>query len=157
MDRPKPAEPHQLRDASRVVAVGLDRHRLKGDAHIPGLQQLNRQARLHQRRVKLLPQRPGLQANPRRIEAARGEPADQRFRLAGELRLSNDLPGAVDDAHARCFQRHVDPRIIIHSHLSMMLGADESPTPSMTPSFREMTTSPQSLSLAAARYAIYGE
>jgi hypothetical protein len=39
-----------------------------------------------------------------------------------------------------------------HGHPPMMLGADESRTPSITPSFwGMMTTSPQSLSPAAAR------
>jgi putative ABC transport system substrate-binding protein len=33
--RPKPAKPHQLRNPARVVAIGLDRHRLEGIAHVP--------------------------------------------------------------------------------------------------------------------------
>src|SRR6516164_5974417 len=33
--RPKPAKPHQLRYPARVVAIGLDRHRLEGIAHVP--------------------------------------------------------------------------------------------------------------------------
>ena len=112
-----------MRDAARVVAVGLDRHRLQRRAHMPRLQQLHRQARPLHRRVKPLRQRPGLQADPRQIKPERGEPADQRFRFAGDLRLSHNLPGAVHDANARCFQRHVDPRIMEHGHPPMMLVA----------------------------------
>src|SRR5215471_5704429 len=33
--RPKPAKPDQLRNPARVVAIGLDRHRLEGIAHVP--------------------------------------------------------------------------------------------------------------------------
>jgi hypothetical protein len=51
MHRPEPAEPHQLRDPARVVAVALHRPRLKCIMNVPGLQKLNRQARFPQRRV----------------------------------------------------------------------------------------------------------
>ena len=33
--RPKPPKPHQLGNAARVVAIGLDRHRLEGIAYVP--------------------------------------------------------------------------------------------------------------------------
>jgi hypothetical protein len=39
-----------------------------------------------------LRQRPGLQADPRQIEAERGEPADQHFRLTDDFRLSKIFP-----------------------------------------------------------------
>src|SRR5258708_27308947 len=55
MNRAEPAEPHQLRDAARVVAIRLYRHHLEGGVHMPGLQQLNCQAsfphRSEERRV----------------------------------------------------------------------------------------------------------
>src|SRR3954465_11622106 len=41
MHRAEPTKTHQLRDPTRILAVGLHRHDLEGGAHMPGLQQLN--------------------------------------------------------------------------------------------------------------------
>jgi hypothetical protein len=38
MHRPEPAQPHQLRNPPRIVAVALDQHRLERVMHVPGLQ-----------------------------------------------------------------------------------------------------------------------
>ena len=64
MHRPEPAQPHQLRDPARVVAVPLHRHRLERLTHVPRLQQLDRQTRFPHRRIKPLRQRPRLQPDP---------------------------------------------------------------------------------------------
>src|SRR5450755_4104525 len=52
VDRPEPAEPHQLRDLARVVAVRLRRHRLEGITHVPRLQKLDRKASLLHGRIE---------------------------------------------------------------------------------------------------------
>ena len=91
MHRPEPAQPHQLRDAARILAIGLHRHRLEGIAHVPRLQQLDRKPGFPHRRIQPLRQRSSLQPDPRQAQAQRPEPADQRLRLAGNLGLANDL------------------------------------------------------------------
>jgi hypothetical protein len=96
MHRAEPAEPHQLRDAAGVVAVGLDRHRLERIAHVARLQQLDRKPGLAQRRIKPLRQR--------HAQSELAEPADQGLRLARNLALAHDLAGAINNAHARAFQ-----------------------------------------------------
>src|ERR1700688_5236967 len=58
MHRPEPAQPHQLRNPPRIVAVALDRHGLERIAHVSRLQQLNRKTYLLHRRVKPLRQWP---------------------------------------------------------------------------------------------------
>src|SRR5450631_3390355 len=58
VDRPEPAEPHQLRDLARVVAVRLHRHRLEGITHVLRLQKLDRKASLLHGRIEPLRQRP---------------------------------------------------------------------------------------------------
>ena len=42
----------------------------------------------------------------------------------GNLGLAHDLAGRVDDADAASFQRDIDPDIVLHGRLPMMLGAD---------------------------------
>ena len=121
--RAEPPQPHQLRDAARVLAVGLHRHRLERVPHVPGLKQLHREPGLAHRRVQPLRQRTRLQADPRHLDAKSAEPGDQRLRLARHLRLAHDPPRGVHHAHAAQFQRDVDPGIVLHGRPSMMLGA----------------------------------
>jgi hypothetical protein len=54
MHRAEGAQPHQLRDCARVVAIGLHRHRLECVAHVPCLQQL--ESSLAHRRIEPLRQ-----------------------------------------------------------------------------------------------------
>jgi hypothetical protein len=92
MHRPEPAQPHQLRNPARIVAIRLHRHGLERLAHMPRLQQLHgKPGRLH-RRKQPLRQRPGLQPDPLKAEAKRTEPGDQRLRLAGHLASRKILP-----------------------------------------------------------------
>jgi len=100
----KPAKPHQLRDAARIVAVALDRHRLKRVPHMAGFQKLDYKPGLPHRRIEPLRQRRGLQPDPRNAKSKRAKPRDQRLRLACNLALANDLAGGVHNAHTRVFQ-----------------------------------------------------
>jgi hypothetical protein len=65
MHRAEPAEPHQLSDTARVLAVGFDRHHLEGGPHMPGLEQLIGRA------VKKMGHRPG--ADRRKGQKQRAE------------------------------------------------------------------------------------
>jgi hypothetical protein len=118
-----------MRDAERVLAIRLDGHPLEGGADVPGLEQLDRKIdRLH-RRVQLLRQRPGLQADPRHRRAVFAESGNQRLRLAQDLRFPQDAPRSIDNADAGAFRRHVQSGILFHGRPSVMLGARESTTP----------------------------
>src|SRR5437588_8690821 len=99
MYRPKPAEPHQLRDAAGIIAVRLHRHRLERIAHMPRLKQLNRKTRLLQRRKQPLRQRTSLEPDPMKLEAKCVEPLDQGLRFARHLSLANDFAAGIHDAH----------------------------------------------------------
>ena len=104
MYRPEPAQPHQLRNPARIVAVRLHRHRLERVPHVPRLQQLHRQTRLLHRRIEPLRQRSSLQPDPLKAKPERTKPGDQCRRLAQNLALANDLAARLDNAHARVFQ-----------------------------------------------------
>ena len=127
MHRTKPTKPHQLRNAARVLAVGLHRHRLEC-------------SRAHAGSPAAPPQAPrpaspayshcdnGPASSPIRVSSSpsAAKPADQRFRLTGHLAFPHDPTRRVHHAHARAFQRHVDPRIMLHGRPPMMLGAGHS-------------------------------
>ena len=102
--RAEPAEPHQLGNAARVLAVGLDRHRLVGVPHVPGPEQFDRQSRFPHARIQPLRQRSSLQPDPPHRKPQRAEPAGQDLGLARHLGLADDPPGRVDNAQARAFQ-----------------------------------------------------
>ena len=104
VNRAEPAQPHQLRNPARVVAVALDRHRLEGVMHVPRLQQFHRQAFFLHCRIKPLRQRPGLQPNARQFKSKIPEPANQVFRFAENFRLPNDLAARIHDANTGGFQ-----------------------------------------------------
>jgi hypothetical protein len=44
VNRAEPAEPHELSDAARILAIRLDRHRLERVPDVPSFEQLDRQA-----------------------------------------------------------------------------------------------------------------
>jgi hypothetical protein len=104
MHRAEPAKPHQLGNALCILAIRLHRHRLEGVAHVPRLQQFDRQARVSHRRVKPLRLRSGLQPDPGDLKPERAEPGNQRLPLAGSLVFANDLAAGVNNTHARAFQ-----------------------------------------------------
>jgi hypothetical protein len=102
--RSEPAEPHQLGDAARVFAIGLDRHRLEGVPDVPGLEQFDRQSRFPDARIQPLRQRSSLKPDPRYRKTQPAKPLDQDLRLAGYLGLAYDPPRCIHNAHARAFQ-----------------------------------------------------
>ena len=59
MNRAKPTHPHQLGDAARILAVGLDRHRRQRGLHMPRLKKNRLEPTLRQPGMQPLRQRPG--------------------------------------------------------------------------------------------------
>jgi hypothetical protein len=104
MHRAEPAEPHQLSDTARVLAVGFDRHRLEGSPHVPGLEQFNWQPGIAHARIEPLRQRPSLQPDPRHSNPQTAKPSNQDLGLARHLGFAHDPPARVDNADARAVQ-----------------------------------------------------
>src|SRR6188768_23890 len=86
----KPSKTHQLRNATRVVAVSLHRHGLERVTHVTGLQQLHRKPRLPHARVQPLRQRTRFQPDPRDLDPQLAKPGDQRLGLTRYLGLAYD-------------------------------------------------------------------
>jgi hypothetical protein len=114
MNRPKPAHPHQLRDAARILAVGLHRHRRQRGLHVSRFQKSRFQASLSQPRMQPLRKRPSLQADAIDGKAKPSEEGDEGVRIAANLRFLDDLALGVHDADARQFQRNVNSGIMLH-------------------------------------------
>src|SRR3981081_4000541 len=131
--RTKPAQPHQLRNPARIVAIRLHWHRLQRLAHVPRLQQFDRPPRFSQRPKKPLRQGAGLQPDPLKVKAGRAEPGDQRLRLAGHLGLSQNLAVCVNNTHLSI---PMTRRFRHNSPWSSLLDAwsEAHPSDSVTPS-----------------------
>jgi hypothetical protein len=96
----RPAEPHQLRDATRVIAVGLVERRLESVAHAVRFQQFDREPGLAGRRKKAT----ATAARP----PARSAPVPIPTRQATESAPRDlSLAAAIDNADAGVCQRHV--------------------------------------------------
>ena len=81
---------------------------------MPGLQQHNLEPGLHKAGMQPLRERTGLQADAGQWHVQAGEKGGQRFRLAGDFGLANNLSRGIEDADAAEFQRHVDSDIMGH-------------------------------------------
>jgi hypothetical protein len=122
--RPEPAGADDLREAARVVAVGLVRHRAHGRLGPPGLEAHRRQARRDQALVQPGGQRARLQPDPLQDEPQALEERDQGLRLARDACLPHHRPCLVDHADGGLFQRHVQASKVLHGCSSSMLVAD---------------------------------
>ena len=71
-------------------------------------------AGLVQTRIKPLGERTRFQSDPGERQLQAGEEGGKRLRLAGNLRLADDLSRAIEDADAAEFQRHVNSGIVVH-------------------------------------------
>jgi hypothetical protein len=98
MHRTEPAQPHQLGNATRVLPIGLDRHRLECVPDMLGLEQFDRQSRIPYARVQPLRQRSGFKPDPRHRNPQTAEPFDQGLWLAGHFGLAHDSPCCVHNA-----------------------------------------------------------
>ena len=76
----------------RRASVALDDHGRERRLHMPGLQQHDFEPGLHKARIQPLRQGTSLQANAGERQVQAGEEGGKRLRLAGDLRLADDLP-----------------------------------------------------------------
>ena len=132
--RPEPAQPHQLRQPARVIAVRFHRHRRQRCLHVPRLQKLHRQPALPQRPVQPLRQRACFQPDPLHAHTERFDTGIRATGSLATLHLANDLPALVNHAHVGAIQRHVNSCIMLHGRPSMMLGAAKPDSGQLTPS-----------------------
>ena len=103
----KPAQSHQLSDAAGVGAIGLDRHGLERRAHVPRLEQLDRQAGRLQAGKEPLRQRPGFQANDC-IVLARNEKQDRLICITGHLGQGHLESGVAEMLFTQDFSKRID-------------------------------------------------
>jgi hypothetical protein len=82
MDRSKPTQPHQLRDASDIFTIGLDRHGFEGVAHVARLKQLDGEAGFGQTGIK--PLRKGAASKPI-LDSDRPRFENQTMNASGSL------------------------------------------------------------------------
>jgi hypothetical protein len=99
MHRPEPPHAQKLRDAARILAIGLDHHCRQRRLHVPRLKQHHLKPGCDQTGVPLR-QRP----DPGHPSLQPTEKPNQGLRLARRLRLVHDLAGAIHHAHAALFQ-----------------------------------------------------
>jgi len=108
MNRFEEADPHHLRDAACIVAVGLvDLLRLQQGLHVPGLDADYRKARFGQTVHQPLRQRPGSNPDPAIVAANGRQQHGYVIRLGRHLALAHDLARIVRHAHRRLLHRDV--------------------------------------------------
>src|SRR5262249_7045297 len=109
------ADPHHLRDPARIIAVRLvDLLRRQQGLHVPRLDADHRQLGRCQRIDQPLRQRPGLDPDPAKAHAERGQKGDDSVRLGQHFLLQDYLAGLVDNAHRRLFHRHIKTHEMHH-------------------------------------------
>jgi hypothetical protein len=91
MHRTIKPRPHHLRNAARVVAVGLVDLRLQHCPHVPRLDTDHRQARFGERVEQPLRQRSSFQSNPRDVPGRVLQHSQQRLGLAYPKRTFDAL------------------------------------------------------------------
>src|SRR5580693_2876159 len=127
------SRPHHLRDATRIVAVGLVDLRLQHRPHVPRLDADHRQACLGKRAKKPLRQWTCFQSYPlEAIERVRHY-RQQSFRLARYLRFPYQPTRVIDYADAGLLDRYVQSSKIIHAAL-LLLMLEAVPTDLVSPS-----------------------
>ena len=82
MIRPKRAKPHQLGDALGILAVGIDRHRLKRIGHMTRLEQFDGEATFSQTCIQPLWQ---WAASKQILESGRPKSENQTISASGSL------------------------------------------------------------------------
>jgi hypothetical protein len=117
MDRGKPADPHRLRNGTRVVAVGFDRHDRGRALHAPGFNTNRREAGSLQTCVEPRRQRPGFQAKTFNRNSDRLQPSSDRLRFSIRLALSKDDAGIIDNADGGLVERYIQTREVGHESL----------------------------------------
>src|SRR5271166_3768642 len=115
------SHPHHLRDAARIVAVGLVDLRLQHRPHVPRLNTEHRQSRFRKRAVKPLRKRSGFQANPLEVIAGVLQHRHQSVWLARHLHFPNDPASVIHNADARVLDRYVQSSKMVHAALLLLM------------------------------------
>src|SRR5215468_2438971 len=122
-----------------------------------GLHERGHETRLGEAGIEPLRQWTRLEADYSQGKAKGFEELHECVGVALHLHFLHDLPGCVDNAHARGFQRDVDSGIVVHGAVSQWVcdawgpGAQTSGTP-FTITYRETTIFPLSLGRGPLRH-----
>src|SRR3954452_5892854 len=121
MHRSEQTDPHHLRNATRIVAVGLVHLRFQEGFCMPGLDADRRQAGLDQAGVKPLRQWPSFEPDAHELPRGVLQGSDELFRVAGDFDLVADRARFIHDAHRRLFHRDIQSGIILHAALPFLM------------------------------------
>ena len=106
---PEHAEVKQARNAVRLAAICLDRHRLQRPLHLPCFPQHGFEFSRNQVAMQLLRQRTRPKATGIGGAILRADPACERFWLADNLSFFLDLPMRADHANRGLHPLHIQP------------------------------------------------
>src|SRR6476661_5834108 len=121
MHRTVKPNPHHLRDATRIVAVGLVDLRLQRRPHVPRLDTDHRQARFGERAEQPLRQRSSFQSNPLEVVGGVLQHRQQRLGLARYLHFPNDLARVIHNTDAGLLDRNVQSSKMVHAALLLLM------------------------------------
>src|SRR5262252_1035690 len=130
---------HHLRDAARIVAVGLVDLRLQHRSHVPGLNTDHRQGCFGKRAEQPLRQRPGFQSNPLEVVGRVRQHRQQCGRLARHLYFPNDLAHLIHNADAGLLDRNVQSSKMLHAALLLLMLEAANARPRFTISLKRST------------------
>jgi hypothetical protein len=121
MHRAIKPNPHHLRDAAGVVAVGLVDLRLQHRSHVPCLNTDHRQVGFRERTEQPLRQRSSFQSDPLEVVGSIPQNRQQSFGFARYLHFSYDLTRLIHNADARVLDRNVQSRKMVHAALLLLM------------------------------------
>jgi len=130
MHRAIEPNPHHLRNATRIVTVGLVDLCLQNRPHVPRFNADHRHAYFGERTEQPLRQRPRFQSNPVEAVGVALQHFQQSVRLARNPHFPNDLARLIHNADAGLLDRYVQSSKMLHAALLLlMLGARNTVTP----------------------------
>src|SRR6476620_10187818 len=155
MHRAIKPNPHHLRDATRIVAVGLVDLRLQHRPHVPCLDADHRQAGLGKRHKKPLRQWPGFKPYP--LEAVEGirQYRQQSLGLARYLHFPHHPARVIHNADAGLLDRYVQSSKMIHAALLLLMLEAANARPRFTISLKRSTQNLQLSTSSPADYPIF--
>src|SRR5580692_5922177 len=121
MHRAIKPDPHHLRHAACIVAVGLVNLRLQHRPHVPRLDTDHWQARLGESAVKPLRQRSSFQANSLEVVGGILQHRQQSLGFARYLHFPSDLARVIHNADAGLLDRYVQSSKMVHAALLLLM------------------------------------
>src|SRR5579863_9530725 len=155
MYRTVKSHPYHLRDAARIIAVGLVDLRLQHRLHVPRLDTNHRQLGFGESAEQPLRQRSRFQSNP--FEAVGGvlQYRQQCFRFARYLHFPNDLARVIHNADAGLLDRYVQSSKMVHAALLLLMLEAANARPRFTISLKRSTQNPHLSTSSPADYPIF--